>query len=362
MNRPILPPRLYLRWKFLAFAALAALLTIGGEVVLYHTAIAPRFAAIEDEQVRRNISRGEEALKREISYLNDVTADWAAWDDSYAFVRERDPAYVRSNLVNTTFENLKVNYILLFDAGGTMVAGRGYDFKNNRGLDIPEGLRARLTPGSFLLSHAGPESSVAGVLLLPENTLLLVSRPIITSERRGPVAGTLVMARLIDTGPAEELSRLTGLDIGLFRMDTTEIPPDVAEAGRALNAGGQETCIKTFGEGLIAGYTTVKDIYGRPTLVLRLRQEREVHRAQLATISVLGGYMTGLLVLATLTAAVLADRWLFRRLFRLAAVTQKIGENGDFSVRLPVTGSDELCRLAGNINIMLDTLERSQKE
>lgn len=67
----------------------------------------------EKEQIRiigQNIS----------NYLNvvesknfSVLKDWSSWDDTYNFINNDYPEYVDVNLVESTFTNLDVNFIIL---------------------------------------------------------------------------------------------------------------------------------------------------------------------------------------------------------------------------------------------------------
>ena len=49
------------------------------------------------------------ALNREIYHLDSFTNDWAAWDDTYRFMQDRDPIYIESNLVDQTFVGNRLN-------------------------------------------------------------------------------------------------------------------------------------------------------------------------------------------------------------------------------------------------------------
>jgi len=364
MSRPPAPTGttgLSLRAKFLILSAAAVVLTIGVSMALSRAFLLERYAEIENAQVKRNIQRGQDALDREVSYLDDTTADWAAWDDSYAFIQGKDRDYVSSNLVNSSFENLKVNYILLFDSTGMIAAGKGYDFRNHRPLEIPPGLLSELAPGSQLLSHAGVDSRRAGILVLPEDTLLLASRPIITSERRGPVRGTLIMARYLDEALMEQLSKVTGLSLGIFRISAPDLPPDIEAAQQRLQAG-LPTYIEAISEERIAGYAALNDIFNRPSLILRVNLPRDIYQQGQSTIRIFNAFIIGVSVFIGLLFLLLADRWILRRLYRMADAVRSIGATGDFSRRVPVAGRDEVSQVGRNINLMLDALERSQKE
>jgi PAS domain S-box-containing protein len=72
-------------------------------------------------------------------------------------------------------------------------------------------------------------------------------------------------------------------------------------------------------------------------------------------------------LLATGVAFGTATLWLLEKavlspLTRLSAAVSDVGTRGDLSTRVPVTDRDELSRLAGDINRMLEALEHAQRE
>lgn len=53
--------------------------------------------------------------------------DWAQWDDTYAFVKTRDPAYVESNLTPAILADLEMDLMVILNTEGEVVWGRASD-------------------------------------------------------------------------------------------------------------------------------------------------------------------------------------------------------------------------------------------
>src|SRR5687768_4804732 len=48
---------------------------------------------LEEDDARQNVDRAAQALRHEIEVLDLAVADWASWDDAYAYVQgSGDPA------------------------------------------------------------------------------------------------------------------------------------------------------------------------------------------------------------------------------------------------------------------------------
>ncbi|MBN1762384.1 MAG: histidine kinase, partial [Methanomicrobia archaeon] len=74
------------------------------QVLLLHS-----FDKLEEQNTRQNVERVTNALSHEFSQLDTTTYDWAAWDDTYAFIEDRNEEYIASNLIDGTFADLELN-------------------------------------------------------------------------------------------------------------------------------------------------------------------------------------------------------------------------------------------------------------
>ncbi|MEM2997179.1 MAG: CHASE4 domain-containing protein, partial [Candidatus Bathyarchaeia archaeon] len=105
--------------------------------------------------------------------MDATNEDWASWDDTYNFIEDKNRDYIDSNLVDSTFINLRLNVILYYDSDGKLVFGKAYDYENRKEVSLPRSLLEHLAPNSLLLSHGEPGSEVKGLIILPEAPLLI---------------------------------------------------------------------------------------------------------------------------------------------------------------------------------------------
>lgn len=317
-------------------------------------------AEVEERQVRRSVQRVLNALSSELATLDSIVADWAAWDDTYVFVQDGNQEYVRSNLVDSTFANGRFNVMLFVDYTGEIVFGKAFDLHANEEVPIPNRLQEYLAEGT-LVTHTDTQSSITGILMLPEAPMLVASRPILTSEDEGPILGTLIMGRYLDAAEFERLAEVVHLPLALYRLDDSRMPPDFHTAYSSLSAE-DPIFVQPLDRDSIAGYALLEDIYGEPSLVLRVEKPRDLYRQ--GRIS-LFHFLLSLLVVG-LTFGLLIDLHLEKavlsRLVQLSADVSSIGQSGDLSTRVSGAGGDELSNVAEAINGMLETLERSREQ
>ena len=88
--------------------------TLVGLIVLLYfisqTILLSSYAQLEERGVRQNVERVQAALLDELATLNSTAGDWAPWDDTYAFVEDRNEQYIESNLLDSTLITLKLNF------------------------------------------------------------------------------------------------------------------------------------------------------------------------------------------------------------------------------------------------------------
>jgi signal transduction histidine kinase len=319
------------------------------------------FNQLEERNTTQNVERALSAVSDVLSSLEALTGDWASWDDTYAFIRNPGDEYIQSNLPDGTFEELNLNLALFVDTSGQIVYGKAFDLQNQAEIPVPPDIREYLTTSSPLLAHADTRSSLSGIIILPEGPLLVAAQPILTSEDKGPIRGTLIMGRYLDNAEIARLAEVTYLPLAIYRSDDPRMPPDVREAYSSLS---EETTMiaRPLDKDTVVGYGLLSDIYGEPSLVLSVSLTRDIYRQGQATVAYLifvivaFGFIFGLVVMALLEKQVVS------RLADLSKNVSTVGVSGDLSKRVSMTGSDEVSSLAGEINWMLAKLEWSEEE
>lgn len=336
----------------LTLVGLVAMLYLVSRKVLLRS-----FGELEQRAVWKEVRRVLSVLSDELSTLDEIAYDWAAWDDTYKFIEDANEDYIRSNLTDETFTGLRLNLMLFIHSSGRVVFGKAFDLLDDEEVPVPQSVQEHLRKGS-LLRHPDTESRLTGILLLPEGPMLVTSRPILTSKDRGPIRGTLIMGRYLDSSEVEHISSTTRLSVVLRRCDEPRMPMDLRVVMSSLS-DGKPVVVRPIDEDLVAGYALLRDIYGNPALVLRVDVPRDIYRHGKATIyyfilsSVTIGVIFGLVMLSLL------ERHILSRLVNLRRDVTSIG--GDPSSRLRVKGKDEISDLAEDINRMLESLERTRK-
>jgi sensor domain CHASE-containing protein len=137
--------------------------------------------------------------------LGSTTGYWAARDDTYAFIKDINSDYIRSNIADRTFTALGINLMLFMNSYGRIVYAKAYDPQSRNLTQVPDGLQEQLSLYGFCPGCLDKQSIYSGIILLSDGPMLIVSHPILTSNREGPSRGRLIMGRYLDAAEVKKL-------------------------------------------------------------------------------------------------------------------------------------------------------------
>ena len=352
-----------LRGKTLLIVFATVICLVGGLYLLAREVLLRGYSHIEDAFAREDAGRVESALADQLAELDRNTNEYASWDQTYVFLSGKDPDYPRSEFPATTFRQLNISFVAIYDNEGHAVLERGYDPSTSSVGPLPDGLRPLLKPDSLLLSPSISTDHVAGILMLPSGPAIVSARPILRSDDQGPVLGTLIFGRLIDDEAVRYLGSLTHLSVELIPVSQEpSAPSSDVEHPSALGLADSGFSVVPLDNNFLRATTTLDDIYGRPVFELRVTTMRTIlQQARTSLVQFLLLMFAAGLLFGSVTLYLL-ERVVLSRVAHLSESITQIGASGDLSGRVTVQGKDEISFLGEAVNGMLEDLDRSQRE
>ncbi|MEM2431657.1 MAG: CHASE4 domain-containing protein [Candidatus Bathyarchaeia archaeon] len=325
--------------------------------LLTHYGIMSSILTFEKELINEQANRIRNVLKNEIATLTSLAFDWAFWDDTYVFVQNNNSQYIESNLVDETFIDLKLNFMLFFNSSGNLVFGKAF----NPRYEYDNVLLERLIEcfGSFspFINNSDAGDVISGLLMLEEKLAFFVSCPILTSEKEGTIMGSLVIGRLFDENKLNELSEAVQCALTIYMFSSPNMPSDFVSAKSHLSAN-KTLHIQPLSEDYIAGYILLSDYYGNPLAILRFDLPRKIYAEGLRIISIAPVVFIIICIIFGFTIMVCLDRFVISPILGLSKEINNIERSADFSRRVKIVrGSDELSDFSNGINRMLQALE-----
>jgi PAS domain S-box-containing protein len=210
------------------------------------------------------------------SNLNVTSGDYAGWDDAYAFMQDRNPKFISNSLGEAFYSKLRLNLFCMIANDGRIVFTRANDYINNVQLPFPPSFLPHLTPGSLLLKHESPKSSVAGFISLPEGLLMVASRPILTTEYKGPSRGTLIIGRFLGHDEMLRMSNLLGYKVEVINA-ASNVKNRLFRDTLLHLSGRDHVHLQTTQDERNISHVQLADIYGQVAGLVKLEKSSNIY-------------------------------------------------------------------------------------
>lgn len=352
-----------LRARVPLYVGFVLLFQIGVLYLVIVNAVLDQAKEIEKSAMSENMDRVQDAVHRELATMQTSTADYASWDDTYQFARDKNKKYIDSNFGSSSFQNLKINLVAVFNDKKQLVYSRRYDWENSRDLspvqekDVEYMLNNH--PDLFTMSKSGDEYS--DYFDVDGGLMLVAGRPILTSENKGPSMGTLVMMRNFDGGYMKKLSSITQLNVEDLKDDSPETISKIFSAEK-LQAPQTQRVISFLNDNAMESIFTVKDDEGVVEAILKITKERNVYGLVLETVQRLFLVMVLLALILLLSTLAILDRFILRRLSKLSNAMVHYETDPSLLQLIKESGNDELATLAKIMKTTGRHIESSRKK
>ncbi|MEN6308358.1 MAG: CHASE4 domain-containing protein [Anaerohalosphaeraceae bacterium] len=351
-----------LRNKILSILLIAGMCYGLVDLAVQKWIILPSFEEVEDSKACVNMDRCILALKNEVDHLNRFCYDWAAWDDTALYVQGKKPEFIQDTISDEVFLTQHLNALIFLDVQGKYIWGKTVKIGEDEisPLEIKELIPENLSRNSALISHAEPEDSVAGVLLTSAGPLMISSRPITNNLNTKPIAGTIIMARLVNDDMMNPLSKQTQVDLEWWSLasDTTQevLQPYLSK----LTSPDSVFLEKPSDENVVAVYKTFPGINKESSLLIKAKTLRDITAkgigaVRFALFSLLGG---GCVILVVLL--IMLEKVVIKPLNDVNRFALEIGRSGNLTNRINLKGRDEITSLADSFNQMVTQLHQAR--
>ena len=323
--------------------------------------IFPSFVELERNEAKKDMQRCIEALRREIYHLGILTDDWAAWNDTYKFVQDPNTDYTESNLVVETFTDNNLNLIYICNTTGQVVWGEVRDTKTGELISVKEFSTRSLLEINYLIEHKTVESSISGLLMTENGPLLIASKPIVTSDRKGPIRGTFIMGRFLTDELLEKIIQQTSVPLRIWQIPRISIPADKAKLLNQITPSAP-LHISAHKKNLLEISTVFADVHGSPALLMQAAIPRNISAKGVAAIKfVLVSILTaGVIILVVLM--LFLQKTFVKPISVLTKHAVAIRESNDLSIRLSFTRKDEIGELSQELDRMVGLLQTAHTD
>lgn len=326
-------------------------LLISGVLLASHIAVMQGITDAERATAPEVAQKVIQILNMERKSLSIFTHDWGVWDDTYRFVQDGNEQYIQSNLQEGTFSSAQLNIAVYMNATGGIIYQRGYDYRNQTDLPIPDDVYSSLLR-YHLLENQDQHDPKTGIIPLRSGPVLISVQGIYRSDGSGPQAGFLIFGRYLDADRIREIS-----EISVFPFQITGPYSDREEyAGdNPLPYAYLDPSLQSF---II--YSVISDISDNPAYLVRTEIPFRTPYTSSLIISLL--ITTSLICGLFLSALILYYRRYFLRYLEGITRILDTKQSSDHCDTVLSRAPAELNPLAQVVDKTVSTLRRHQDE
>ncbi len=348
--------------KLTIIVALVFLLSAFANWLIQQVFVMPSFICLEKKTANDNAKRAAGAIDHELDQIAPSVSDWAYWTDTYKYVKGQKPEFAEENLnAGSTLQALKVNFLGIFDLSGKALWSKAIELETEAIVDLGQLTEKQISTNHPLLQHTNLKSEVKGIISTIHSPMLVVAKPILTNDRKGPVVGTVIMGRFLNDKAVHNISELIKLPITIKMLPRQRSHSGLPDFKQGLK-GLMHTDLKLVETAeKWQAKSTISDIFGLPILELEVDTSRNISamgaKAVNQSLAVLAG--TGLLMVLMMWKLLKAT--MLRPIARLTEHALRIGENDNLRARLNVQSKDEFGILGQTFDRMVDRLAETRR-
>jgi len=178
------------------------------------------FIFLEKEEAKKVLNKVEFYLQNEMTELHNLTKDWAAWDDAYLFMENKNSEkFVKTNLSPSTYLNLKIDLLCYTYLNGKIKAGGLFDKENSK-IYLNKELLDLIKSTLENLSNRNLYN-YKKLLIFMDKPFIVSIYPVLKSNYEGPPKGYLFMGRFLTSEDINTLANLFDMkELQILRSDT----------------------------------------------------------------------------------------------------------------------------------------------
>ncbi|HBP51398.1 TPA: hypothetical protein DD455_03650 [Candidatus Shapirobacteria bacterium] len=351
-----------LRSKTNLILGIAILIIFSITAIYSYTTLLPGYYELEKKSSQDKIQQVIKAFDREISFLGTKLTDWSNWDDTYNFIEDSNQAYIDSNLLDDSLNNLRINYMFFFNQNNQLVYQKGYDYHRQQPITDFTDWQPHLTPDNILTNtQPGNTNAKSGFLVVSGKPAIFFSNPILDSSGSENSRGTIVFVKILAEADVAQISQTVGMEMSFHALSNLPHPRDLQVSQEMIN-NGDIVKIDNMDNQTAVGYSLFNDFYTKPSLLLHLDLDRQISQQGSVTIKSLLSFLAIGYLLILLFSIILLYQFVINKILYFKYSINNIVKTKDFSKRLLIKGSDEVAQIGININTLLTSFEDSQSE
>jgi sensor domain CHASE-containing protein len=334
-----------IRTKMISLLALLFVILILLEIAVQKAILMPSFAALERDDARTSMKRIDYALDMALDGLKLTAIDWGNWADVYQYVQAPNEKFIITNITPVAIKELQVDLLLIVDRAGRVVLSSGHFLQGGTRKELDFANREALPADFPWRQNLASGKPAKGLLNTNQGIMMIAAAPVLDGSGSGPSIGMVLTGRLLNAEEVRALSARAQVTLSL-------VPNGPSGSG--------DTFVETAAQTQV--FRALTDIYGHPLTYLRVQVPRNITARGDAAVTYASAYLIGAAIAVLALLLIILNRIVLSPLARVTRHAVALGEGTDLSVRLALTGNDEIASLAREFDRMVERLAATRRE
>ena len=336
--------------KFVFVYSLFIVFLILSTVLIHQFFIKNTILDIEKNYIIEDLKKLDNFFNTEKQNLLVLTQNWSARTDAWLFMQDKNPSFIENNLTIESFTNNKVNLIAYFDLKGKLKKGFEYYSETKKLSAVDEYFWGKYIEKILKMTERNSlkMQSLVGFTFKNDKPYLVAVCPVLKSDFAGPVAGYLIISRMITEEKQNSIKNLFGFSG--FKIE------NLKDTGKELKSTQviMENSVK-----YIVLYRT-EDFFGSYSIGLNIEKEKKLWSLVKGSNLKLITFYASLFLIFGFVFYLWFKGKIINKIMNLATYIDEVKAGKADEVK--IDSKDEIGNLAEEINIYISTVKKHMLE
>ncbi|MDW5561969.1 MAG: CHASE4 domain-containing protein [Methanomassiliicoccus sp.] len=346
--------------KTIAVIVISVIVMILLDVVALNYFIGEDVRKTETREASNLLNRVNTAMVSEVNSLGVDCFNWAAWNDTYAFVQDPNQGYIDANFNAAGLATINHTIVLIINETGTDVLHIHYDTNNRTQDQFPSGDLTFLMNDGVLQDHT-ISRKITGIINLPSGPYLISSCAIVNSDATGPVMGSIIFGNRIDAAMLGKISSASGAPVSIISINGS-IGTTEQAAARDHLMRSSSVYIADVNSSIALCYGSMNDVHGQTGILISAELPRDAYAQGMSALTMASEATIAFGFVVVVIALISMNKAVVSRIIGLGDDVRRIGNGNSSTQSISVQGDDEIHSLSEEINGMLRSIEKRTKD
>ena len=334
-----------IKWKITALVAILFAVLGVVEMIVAKDVLMPSFTELESKEADIAMRRVQYGMDQTLDQLSLTVGSWGNWTDAYRFAQDHNRTFVAEQVTGSGMTQLNINALLFVDLAGHILASHAIDLQSGKEINLDLTSAHELTEDFPWRANLADGRPAKGLLKTNRGILMVAAAPVLDGYGHGPSRGMVIIGRLLSAAEIEKIGAHAQANVSMVPL---------------LDSLKPTWSLKT--DDVTQVYRTLKDLYGRPIMTLRVDVPREITQRGHTAVNYASGYLMAAAVIVVTLLVIILNRVVLSPLALVTRHAVAIGEGKDLTTRLNFKDRDEIGVLAREFDRMVARVAESRSQ